>query len=57
MPSDTYTSVNQNNIGSDNGSSPVQRQAIIQFNDGFLSTLLLGTNIREISIELQHVLI
>ena len=48
MPSDRYTSFNQINISSDNGSSPVRRPAIIRFNDGFLSTLLLGTNTSEI---------
>ena len=54
-PSDAYTSVNQANIGSDNGSSPVQCQVIIPSNDESLSTLL-GRNISEILIELQDII-
>ena len=40
-------------IGSGNGSSPSQRQAIIWTNDGFLSTGRLGTNFSQIVFEIQ----
>ena len=40
-------------IGSDNGLSPVRRQAIIWTNDGLLSIRLQGTNTSEILIEIQ----
>ena len=39
-------------IGSDNGSSPGPRQAIIWTNAGILSIRLLGTNFNEILIEI-----
>ena len=41
------------NIGSDNGLSPVRRQAIIWTNAGILLTGPLGTNFGEILIEIQ----
>ena len=40
-------------IGSDNGLSPGRRQAIIWTNAGILLIGPLGTNFREISIEMQ----
>ena len=46
-------SVNRFSIGSDNGLSPIQRQAIIQTNAGFLSIRPLGTNLYDILIKIQ----
>ena len=43
-----YASVNQGNIGSDYGLSPVRRQAIIWNNGGLLLIGSLGTNFSEI---------
>ena len=40
-------------IGSDNGLSPNQRQAIIWTNDGILLIETLGTNFSEILIEIH----
>ena len=48
-----YTSLNLVNIGSDNGLSPVRRQAIIWTNAGILSIGPLGTNVSEILIGIQ----
>ena len=48
-PSATYvSSVNLVSIDSDNGLSPIGRQAIISTNAGLLSIGPLGTNFREI---------
>ena len=44
---------NQTNIGSDNGLSPGRRQAIIWSNAGILFIGPLGTNFREILIEIH----
>ena len=52
-PSDAYASATYTNIGSDNGLSPVRRQAIIWNNVGILSIGRLGTNFGEILIEIQ----
>ena len=43
-----YASVNQVSIGSDNGLSPIRRQAIIWTNAGLLSVESLGTIFSEI---------
>ena len=43
-----YESVNLVSIGSDNGLSPIRRQAIIQTNAGFLWISPIGTNLIEI---------
>ena len=49
----TYIYVNKLiNIGSDNGLSPGRRQAIIWTNAGILLIRPLGTNFREILIEI-----
>ena len=40
-------------IGSDNGLSPIRRQAIILTNDVFLSIGPLGTNLSEIWVKTQ----
>ena len=45
--------MNRVNIGSDNGMSPVQRQAIIRTNAGLLSVGLLGTNFHDLRIGIQ----
>ena len=47
-----YASVKHTNIGSDNGLSPGQRQAIIWTNDGIYLIGPLGTNFSEILIEI-----
>ena len=47
-------SVDQVSIGSDNGLSPIRRQAIIETNAQLLSIGLLGTNFSEISIKIQN---
>ena len=44
-------------IGSDNGLSPNQRQAIIWTNAGILSIGVLGTNFSEILIEIHAYLL
>ena len=49
-----YASVNQVSIGSDNGLSPVWRQAIILTNAGLLSIEPLGTNFSYISLKIQY---
>ena len=46
-------SVNFTIIGSDNGLSSDRRQAIIWTNDGILLIGLLGTNFKEILINIQ----
>ena len=43
-----YASVNRVSIGSENGLSPIRRQAIIETNAGLLSIWPLGTNVNEI---------
>ena len=48
----TYSSMKYVNIGSDNGLSPVPRQAIILNNAGLLSIETLGTHISEFVIEI-----
>ena len=48
-----YASVNQVSIGSDNGLSPTQHQAIIWTNARLLSIKLLGRNFSEILIKIQ----
>ena len=48
-----YASSNLAIIGSDDGLSPVRRQAIIWTNAGLLSIRNLGTNFSEILIEIQ----
>ena len=53
-PSDTYVSVNYATISSDNGASPVGRQAIIWTNAGLLSIEPEKTNFNEILIEIQN---
>ena len=50
-PSAAYVSVNCNNIGSDNGLSPIQHQSIIQTNAGILLIGPLGTSFSKISIK------
>ena len=47
-------SVNQVRIGSDNGLSPIRRQAIIPTNAGLLSIRPLKTNFSEILIKIQN---
>ena len=50
-----YASVNQVSIGSDNGLSPIWRQAIISINVGLLSIgVPSGTNFSEILIKIQN---
>ena len=49
-----YASVNWISIGSDNGLSPIRRQAIIQTNARSLSIGLLGTNFIEILIKILN---
>ena len=49
-----YASVNWVSIGSDNGLSPIQRQAIIWTYIGLLSIEPLWTNLSEISIKLLN---
>ena len=49
-----YASVNQVSIGSDNGLSPIRRQAIIETNAEILSTGLTRTNSSEILIKIQN---
>ena len=49
-----YTSENRINIGSDNGLSPIRRQAIIWTNAGLLSIGPLGTNFSEVLIKIQN---
>ena len=44
--------MNRVSIGSDNGLSPIRRQAIIQTNAGLLSIGPLGTNFSEISTKI-----
>ena len=48
-----YASVNWVSCGSDNGLSPIQRQAIIETNAGLLSIGPLWTNFSEIVINIQ----
>ena len=48
-----YASVNYSIMGSDNGLSPVRRQAIIWTNVGVLLFGPLGTNFSEIVIEIE----
>ena len=48
LPPVPHMSVNWVSIGSDNGLSPIQHQAIIQTNAGLLSIGPLGTNFSEI---------
>ena len=48
-----YTSLNRVIIGSDNGLSPVRRQAIIATNAGIMLMGPLGTNFSEILIGIQ----
>ena len=52
-PSAVYASVNWVSIGSDNGLSPVWRQAITWTNADFLSMGPLGVNLSEIWIKIQ----
>ena len=47
-----YASVKHTNIGSDNGLSPGRRQVIISSNAGIVLIVSLGTNFREILIEI-----
>ena len=49
-----YAPVNRVSIGSGNGLSPSQRQAIISTNAGFLSIGPLGTNFSEILIKILN---
>ena len=49
-----YVSVNWVSIGSDNGLSPIRRQAIIKTSAGLLSIGPIGTNFSEICIEIQN---
>ena len=51
-----YALVNYTINGSGNGLSPGRRQAIIWTNDGILLTGPLGTNLIEISTEVQKIL-
>ena len=46
--------MNRISIGSDNGLSPIRRQAIIQTNAGLLSIGRLGTNLSEILIKIPN---
>ena len=46
--------MNRANIGSDNGLSPILRQAIISTKAGLLSIGPLGTNFSEILIKIQN---
>ena len=46
--------MNRISIGSDNGLSPIRRQAIIQTNAGLMSTGPLGTNLSEIVIKIPN---
>ena len=54
-PNAAYMSVTRVNIGSDNGSSPIRRHAIILTSAGLLSIGPLGTNSSEIIINVQNV--
>ena len=49
-----YAAVNRVSIGSDNGLSPIRRQAIIWTNAGILSIGPLWTNFSEIRIEIHN---
>ena len=49
-----YASVNWATIGSDDGFSPVQRQAIIKTNDGELLIGLLETNFNKIGNKIEQ---
>ena len=49
-----YASVNRVYIDSDNGLSPIRRQAIFSTNAGLLSIRPLGTNFSEILIKIQN---
>ena len=49
-----YASVNRVSICSNNGLSPIRRQAIILTNAGRLSIGLLATNVSEILIKIQN---
>ena len=49
-----YASVNRISIGSDNGLSPIRRQAIFETNDGLFSIGPLGTHFSEILIKMQN---
>ena len=49
-----HASLDRTTIGSDNGLSPIRRQAIIETNAGILSIGPLGTNFNEISIKIQN---
>ena len=49
-----YVYVNRVSIGSDNGMSPIRRQAIIETNAGLLSIGPLGTNFNEILINIEN---
>ena len=53
-PARIYASVNQVIIGSDNGLSPIQRQAITWTNADLLLIGPLGTNFSEIGIKMQN---
>ena len=54
LPSAEYMSVNWVSIGSGNGLSPVQCQAITWTNAGLLLIGLLGTNFSEIQIKIKQ---
>ena len=49
-----FASVNRVSIGSDNGLSPIRRQAINLTNAGLLLITPLGASISEILIKIQH---
>ena len=51
-----YASVNRVSSGSDNGLSPIRRQAIIQTKAGLLLIGPLGTNVNGILIKIQNFL-
>ena len=53
LSSAAYVSVNWASIGSDNGLSPILRQAIIYTNTKLFSIRPLETNFSEIVIEIQ----
>ena len=52
-----YASANWVSIGSDHDFSPIRRQAIILTNAGLLSVWPLGTNFREILIQIHKLFI
>ena len=52
-----YTSVNQVSIASDNGLSPIRRQAIIRTSAGLFLIGPLGTNLPEILTTIQKKII